>query len=98
MYGQNLDYRQPMVREILLEMQRRKSNYGIDGIRVDGAQDFKYWDAEAGQLYHDDDYLRRMNELVQEGAGVQYRPVDDFLKMVVRGPVMIGNWLRLTAK
>ncbi len=74
MYGQNLDYRQPMVRAILLEMQRRKSNFGVDGLRVDGAQDFKYWDATAQELKHDDDYLRLMNDLVQEVAGTRYLP------------------------
>lgn len=74
MYGQNLDYRQPYVRALLLEMQRRKSNYGVDGLRVDGAQDFKYWDAEAQVLRHDDDYLRLMNDMVQEVAGQRYLP------------------------
>ncbi len=74
MYGQNFDYRQPMVRAILLEMQRRKSNYGVDGLRVDGAQDFKYWDAAAQELKHDDEYLALMNDMVQEVAGVRYLP------------------------
>jgi len=74
MYGQNLNYRHPVVRAILLEMQRRKSNYGVDGIRVDGAQDFKYWVSDEDALYHDDDYLRLMNDLEQEAAGVRYRP------------------------
>ncbi|MCA9980660.1 MAG: hypothetical protein KDD89_07505, partial [Anaerolineales bacterium] len=74
MYGQNLNYRQPVVRAILLEMQRRKSNYGVDGLRVDGAQDFKYWDADAESLHHDDDYLRLMNDMVQEVAGQVYLP------------------------
>ena len=45
MYGQNLNYRHPVVRAILLEMQRRKVNFGADGVRVDGAQDFKWWDS-----------------------------------------------------
>jgi glycosidase len=44
MYGQNLDYQNPAVRAILLEMQRRKVDFGADGVRVDGAQDFKWWD------------------------------------------------------
>lgn len=74
MYGQNFDYRHPMVRAILLEMQRRKSNFGVDGLRVDGAQDFKYWGAEDEELHHDDDYLRLMNDLVQEVAGQRYLP------------------------
>ncbi|MFP4330104.1 MAG: glucosylglycerol hydrolase [Spirochaetaceae bacterium] len=74
MYGQNLNYQNPMVRSILLEMQWRKSQYGVDGIRVDGAQDFKYWVADEDKLYHDDEYLGLMNDLVQEVAGVRYRP------------------------
>ena len=74
MYGQNLNYREPVVRAILLEMQRRKSNYGVDGVRVDGAQDFTYWVAEEQALYHDDDYLALMNDVEQDVAGVRYRP------------------------
>ncbi len=74
MYGQNLNYRHPVVRAVLLEMQRRKSNYGVDGIRVDGAQDFKYYVEAEDRLYHDDRYLALMNDLEQEAAGVRYRP------------------------
>ncbi len=74
MYGQNLQYRQPMVRAILLEMQKRKNNFGVDGVRVDGAQDFKWWDPQTDTMHHDDDYLQLMNDLVQEVAGVRYRP------------------------
>ena len=74
MYGQNLDYQNPAVRAILLEMQRRKVNFGADGVRVDGAQDFKWWDGAAQQLRHDDDYLQSMSDVVQEVAGVKYRP------------------------
>jgi hypothetical protein len=74
MYGQNLNYSHPVVRAVLLEMQRRKSNYGIDGVRVDGAQDFTYWVPEEQALYHDDEYLALMNDVEQEAAGVRYRP------------------------
>lgn len=74
MYGQNLNYTHPVVRAILLEMQRRKSNYGVDGVRVDGAQDFKYYVEREDRLYHDDEYLRLMNDVVQDVAGVSYRP------------------------
>ena len=74
MYGQNMAFRQPVTRAIMLEMQRRKSNYGVDGLRVDGAQDFKYWDPEIEELLYDDDYLHLMNDTVQEVAGVRYRP------------------------
>ncbi|RDC69891.1 hypothetical protein DLJ49_17625 [Rhodovulum sp. 12E13] len=74
MYGQNLDYQNPAVRAILLEMQRRKVDFGADGVRVDGAQDFKFWDSSAQELRHDDDYLQSMADMVQEVAGVPYRP------------------------
>lgn len=74
MYGQNLDYRNEWVRALLLEMQRRKVDYGFDGVRVDGAQDFKFYDAEERELKHDDGYLQLMSDLVQEVAGCRYRP------------------------
>ncbi|MFU8839253.1 MAG: glucosylglycerol hydrolase [Nitriliruptoraceae bacterium] len=74
MYGQNLDYRNPWVRALLLEMQRRKVDLGFDGVRVDGAQDFKFYDAEARELRHDDRYLQQMSDLVQDVAGCRYRP------------------------
>ncbi|SDW74244.1 Hypothetical glycoside hydrolase 5 [Roseicitreum antarcticum] len=74
MYGQNMNYRNPVVRAIMLEMQRRKVNYGADGVRVDGAQDFKWWDADAQVLRHDDDYLQEMADIVQDVAGRKYRP------------------------
>ncbi len=74
MYGQNLDYKNPAVRAILLEMQRRKVDFGADGVRVDGAQDFKWWDPQAQELKHDDEYLNLMSDLVQQVAGTRYRP------------------------
>ena len=74
MYGQGLDYQHPTVRAILLEMQRRKVNFGVDGVRVDGAQDFVYWDEEDQELYHDDQYLKNMSNVVQEVAGQKYYP------------------------
>jgi len=74
MYGQNLDYQNPAVRAILLEMQRRKVDFGADGVRVDGAQDFKWWDPGAQELRHDDEYLQSMSDVVQEVAGTEYRP------------------------
>jgi len=74
MYGQNLDYRNPAVRAILLEMQRRKVNFGADGVRVDGAQDFKWYDAATQTIRHDDDYLDLMSSVEQEVAGIRYRP------------------------
>ncbi len=74
MYGQNIDYRNPFVRAILQEMQRRKVDFGADGVRVDGAQDFKWWDTAAQELHHDDDYLQEMSDIVQEVAGTRFRP------------------------
>jgi hypothetical protein len=74
MYGQELDYTQPVVRAGLLELQRRKMDFGADGIRVDGAQDFTNWDPEAEEEWHDDEYLAEMDRVTQEVAGVEYRP------------------------
>ncbi|NBB83610.1 MAG: hypothetical protein GVY28_09415, partial [Alphaproteobacteria bacterium] len=74
MYGQDMNFRHPVVRALMLEMQRRKVNLGADGVRVDGAQDFKWWDAEAGVLRHDDEYLQAMADVTQQVAGRTYRP------------------------
>jgi hypothetical protein len=74
MYGQNMNYRQPVVRAMLLEMQRRKVNFGADGVRVDGAQDFKWWDTDTQTLQHDDEFLQEMADVEQEVAGRRYRP------------------------
>lgn len=74
MYGQNVNFLHPTVRAALLEMMRRKHNYGVDGIRVDGAQDFKWWNPETDEMVHDDDYLHLMNDLELDVAGVHYRP------------------------
>lgn len=74
MYGKNLNYRHPVVRAMLLEMQRRKSNFGIDGLRVDGAQDFKIWDPVSQQLYHDDEYLQAMSDIPVEVGSERYHP------------------------
>ncbi|MEX0662679.1 MAG: glucosylglycerol hydrolase [Balneolaceae bacterium] len=73
-YGQDVNYQHPMVRAIILEMQRRKMNYGFDGIRVDAAQDINYYDSESEKLIYDDDYLQEMSNIKQEVAGVEYRP------------------------
>jgi hypothetical protein len=55
-------------------MQRRKVNFGADGVRVDGAQDFKWWDSGAQEMRHDDEYLQSMADVEQEVAGTTYRP------------------------
>ncbi|WP_410764419.1 glucosylglycerol hydrolase [Haloferax sp. DFSO60] len=74
MYGKHLDYTEPTARAVFLEMQRRKMDFGADGIRVDGAQDFTSYDPETGEMYHDDDFLAEMDRVVQEVAGTEYRP------------------------
>ena len=74
MYGQDLNYKHPMVRAILLEMQRRKVNFGADGVRIDGAQDFKVWDPERQVLEYDDAYLESMSAVLQRVADVDYYP------------------------
>jgi len=74
MYGQNLDYKNPSVRAILLEMQRRKVDFGADGVRVDGAQDFKYYDVSSQTMQHDDDYLHLMASVPQRVADTAFRP------------------------
>ncbi|MEM8804968.1 MAG: glucosylglycerol hydrolase [Cyanobacteria bacterium P01_G01_bin.38] len=71
MYGQNVNHRNPITRAILLEMQRRKINTGADGIRVDGAQDFKFFNPQSGQVEYDDDYLKEMSAVLQEIGGQQ---------------------------
>lgn len=65
MYGQDVNHQNPIVRAILLEMQRRKNETGVDGIRVDGAQDFKFFNPISGRVEYDDHYLRAMAEVVQ---------------------------------
>lgn len=74
MYGQNVNFLHPMVRAVILEMMRRKHNYGVDGIRVDGAQDFKWWNPENDEMVHDNDFLHLMNDIELDVAGVHYRP------------------------
>lgn len=74
MYGKHLDYTEPTARAVFLEMQRRKMDFGADGIRVDGAQDFTSHDPETGEMYHDDAFLAEMDAVTQEVAGTEYRP------------------------
>ena len=66
MYGQDINHQNPTVRAILLEMQRRKIDTGADGIRVDGAQDFKFFNPQSGQVEYDDDYLLEMSNVLQD--------------------------------
>lgn len=74
MYGQDLNFRHPMVRAILLEMQRRKLHFGADGLRIDGAQDFRYWDPDTEEIHHDDDFLAEMSQVEVRISGVEYLP------------------------
>ncbi|MFZ5492105.1 MAG: glucosylglycerol hydrolase [Pseudomonadota bacterium] len=74
MYGQNINYRHPVVRAILLEMAARKMGFGADGLRVDGAQDFSYWDEEYQRLTHDDEFLLAMGRQPVDVEGVRYQP------------------------
>ncbi|MGF1670493.1 MAG: glucosylglycerol hydrolase, partial [Balneolaceae bacterium] len=74
MYGQDLNFQHPVIRAMLLEMQCRKLNWGVDALRVDGAQDFKYYDETKDALIHDDDFLNLMSEVSQEVCGIEYKP------------------------
>ena len=74
MYGLNIHFKHPLVREMILEMQRRKIDWGFDGVRVDGAQDFKYYDPEKDEMIHDDEFLLRKSNLEQNVCGVNYKP------------------------
>lgn len=69
MYGQDLNHQLPTVRAILLEMQRRKINDGVDGIRIDGGQDFRFFNPLSGRVEQDDAYLLEMSNVPQEIAG-----------------------------
>jgi len=69
MYGQDLNHQLPQVRAILLEMQRRKINTGADGIRVDGGQDFRFFNPLSGRVEQDDAYLLAMSDVEQNIQG-----------------------------
>ena len=69
MYGQDLNHQLPQVRAILLEMQRRKINTGADGVRVDGGQDFRFFNPLSGRVEQDDAYLLAMSDVVQNIHG-----------------------------
>ncbi|MBE9079529.1 alpha-amylase [Romeria aff. gracilis LEGE 07310] len=69
MYGQDLNHQSPQVRAILLEMQRRKINTGADGVRVDGGQDFRFFNPLSDRVEQDDAYLMAMSDVVQTIQG-----------------------------
>ena len=91
MYGEDVNQQHPVVRATMLEMQRRKVNIGADGVRVDGAQDFKLWNAAEQVVEHDDDYLQRMSGVEQEVAGVRYHPWMIFEDEQTVAPVRTGR-------
>ncbi len=67
MYGRDLDYANPVVRALLLEMYRRKINFGFDCVRVDGGQDFvKEIDPVTDFRIQDDAFIREMVTQKQE--------------------------------
>jgi hypothetical protein len=90
MYGQDVNHQNPVVRAILLEMQRRKNNTGADGIRVDGAQDFKFFNPLSGRVEYDDQYLSDMTEVLQSVGGTSGDCLP-FLKMAAPGPQRAGK-------
>ena len=66
MYGQELNHQNPTVRAILLEMQRRKMNTGADALRIDGGQDFQFFNPFSGEIEYDDEYLKAMSDIPQD--------------------------------
>lgn len=72
-FGLSLNVRDPMVRSILLEMQRRKINWGFDGIRVDASHDITYYDSKSQSFRIDDKFLDQMSETEQKIADVTYK-------------------------
>jgi hypothetical protein len=72
-YGLCLNYKHPLFRAMLLEMQRRKTNWGLDGVRVDASHDFKNYDPEANTYRQDDKFLDEMSEVEQSVAGRVYK-------------------------
>jgi len=71
MYGQDLNHQLPTVRAMFLEMQRRKINTGADGVRIDGGQDFRFFNPLSGLVEYDDAYLLAMSDVVQDIEGHQ---------------------------
>ncbi|MDZ7800277.1 MAG: glucosylglycerol hydrolase [Trueperaceae bacterium] len=70
-YGLELALHDPTVRAVLLELQRRKVDFGADGVRIDAAQDFRVPGSDGGAV-HDDGFLQEMSDVVQCVADVHY--------------------------
>jgi hypothetical protein len=74
MYGRDIDFSEPNVKAILLELLIRKVNYGFDCVRVDGAQDFIIeMDTETGLRIQDDEFLNEMSNITQNINGLVRR-------------------------
>jgi hypothetical protein len=74
MYGRDIDFAEPNVKAMLLELLVRKLNFGFDCVRVDGAQDFIIrMDEETGLRIQDDEFLNEMANVVQDINGLTRR-------------------------
>jgi hypothetical protein len=78
MYGQEIEHQNPTVRAILLEMQRRKMNTGADALRIDGGQDFQFFNPLSGKIEYDDEYLKAMADIPQNIQEYQRYPFPIF--------------------
>ncbi|MDF1616428.1 glucosylglycerol hydrolase [Petrocella sp. FN5] len=75
MYGRDIDFSSPNVKAMLLEMLRRKVDYGFDCIRIDGAQDFiKARDNRTGFRIQDDAFLKELVSIEQNINGLIRHP------------------------
>lgn len=68
-YGQELNHQLPTVRAIFQEILRRKVNFGIDGIRLDRAHEYRFFNPLSGRMEQDDAFLLEMSDVVQEVNG-----------------------------
>lgn len=74
MYGRDVNYANALPRAILYELYRRKNDFGVDAIRIDGGQDFvDDIDSETGLKLQDDAFLQEMAEYRQQIAGMERR-------------------------
>lgn len=74
MYGRDIDFSEPHVKAIILELLIRKLNFGFDCVRVDGAQDFILeMDEVTGLRIQDDAFLNEMANVVQDINGLTRR-------------------------
>jgi len=90
MYGQKIEHQNPNVRAILLEMQRRKMNTGADALRIDGGQDFQFFNPLSGEVEYDDEYLKAMADIPKKSTDINDTP-SPFTKMDAPGPTPVGR-------